>query len=181
MKTLPEIIETERLILRPFTLSDCEHVFRYASDPDVTRFMDWPAHTSMETSREWIQLTLDQWQDKTEYTWGITSKQQGDYIVGAIGCSTIAFKVSFGYVLDKAYWGKGIATEAAKTLVDRLSNIEGVKRIWATCDCENTASVNVLSKSGCTREGILHNWLIRPNLPGAPATNNYVYAKTIDA
>jgi len=180
VQNLPKFIETDRLILRPLTLDDSENVFRYASDPDVTRYMDWSTHLSMETSREWIQLTLDQWNDQQEYTWGITFKQNWNNIVGAIGCSEMAFKVSFGYVLDKKHWGKGIATEASKTLVDGLSRIEGVRRIWATCDCENTASANVLSKSGCVREGILHNWLIRPNLPGAPPRDDYVYAKTVD-
>jgi ribosomal-protein-alanine N-acetyltransferase len=143
--------------------------------------MDWPTHQSIETSLEWIQLTLDQWNHKQEYTWGITLKTGGDNIVGAIGCSELTFKVSFGYVLDKEYWGKGIATEAATVLVEKLSTIEGVRRIWATCDCANAASARVLLKSGCIREGILHNWLIRPNLPGAPPRDNYVFAKTVDA
>lgn len=180
VKELPRVIETDRLILRPFTLDDSEGVFEYASDPEVTRFMDWPTHQVIDTSRDWIPFTLDQWDSGEEYTWGITLKVSGANVIGAIGCSELNFKVSFGYVLNKQHWGKGIATEAAKALVDTLVAVEGVRRIWATCDSENAASARVLEKSGCVLEGTLRNWSIRPNLPGRPARDSYVFARTID-
>jgi ribosomal-protein-alanine N-acetyltransferase len=181
VKDLPKIIETDRLVLRPFTLDDSHDVFAYASDPEVTRFMDWPTHQSQDVSKNWIQLTLEQWGRREEYTWGICLKAVGNRIVGAIGCSELNFKVSFGYVLNKQHWGKGIATEASKALVDELSSIEGVRRIWATCDVDNNASAGVLAKSGCILEGTLRNWSIRPNLPGRPVRDSYVFARTVDA
>lgn len=180
MQELPRVIKTDRLILRPFTSDDYLDVFQYASDPEVTRYMDWPTHSSGEVSTKWIQETLDEWDERQSFTWGITTEQSAGRIVGAIGCTKLSFKVSFGYVLAKDHWGKGIASEAAIELVDMLSKIGGVRRIWATCDCDNPASARVLSKSGCTREGILHNWSIRPNLPGAPARDSYVYAKSLE-
>lgn len=140
--------------------------------------MDWPTHTSKDFTAAWIQQTLDERVASQTLTWGIALKDQPQLLVGSIGCSAIDFKVSFGYVLNRSSWGFGIATEAATELVVRLSDLPQVKRIWAVCDCANTASANVLAKSGCIREGILHQWSVRPNLPGAPARDDYVYAKT---
>lgn len=179
--TPPQIMETDRLLLRPFTIDDAQAVFSYASDPDVTRFMDWPTHQSIDTSIEWIQLTLNRWERHEEFTWGITVKTRDIGVIGAISCREIDFKVSFGYVLDKAHWGMGFATEASRALVDMLSSINGVRRIWATCDIDNQASANVLAKSGCSLEGNLRNWAIRPNLPGAPPRDSLVYAKIVNS
>lgn len=177
----PEIIETHRLILRPLIPDDAAAVFEYACDPDVTRYMDWPTHRSMKTSLDWIQLTASQWASQEEFTWGVTVKDEGTDVVGAVGCRAIDFQVSFGYVLNRQQWNKGFATEAAKALVETLSRIEGVKRVWATCDVDNHASANVLTKSGCELEGTLRKWAIRPNLPGAPARDSLMYAKIIDS
>jgi len=177
---LPKLIETDRLVLRLFTSQDAQSIYEYASDPEVTRYMDWPTHQSIHTSEEWIEHSLEGWEQESSYSWGITCRKEPEKVVGSIGCSEMSFKISFGYVLNRSYWGQGIATEASRSLVDLLSQTKGVKRVWATCDCENIASAKVLEKAGCKLEGTLHNWLIRPNLPGAPARDNYVFAKSID-
>ena len=179
MKRPPKFAETNRLILRPFLPTDCHDVFEYASNPEVTRLMDWPTHQTLDTSKEWIEHTLAQWGGELDYAWGIATKQNPHKLIGSVGCTQISYKVSFGYVFNQNYWGQGFATEAATWLVDTLSELDGVRRIWATCDCENTASARVLTKSGCALEGTLKNWLVRPNLPGAPVRDNYVYAKVI--
>jgi [ribosomal protein S5]-alanine N-acetyltransferase len=181
MQNLPRLIRTDRLIFRPFAPDDYLDVFEYASDPEVTRYMDWPTHASEEVSAAWIEETLAEWDQRQSFTWGVTTEHSSGRIVGAIGCTELSFKVSFGYVLSRAHWGKGIATEAATAVVATLGKVDGVRRIWATCDCENPASARVLSKSGCTLEGTLRNWSIRPNLPGAPVRDSYVYAKSVDA
>ena len=181
MNPIPSQLSTERLILRRFDENDSSDVFEYTSDVSVTRFMDWPTHTSIHTSKEWITQSLLDWDQGKSYAWGVCFKQNSDRIIGSVGCSKVAFKMSFGYVLNRSYWGLGIATEAATCLVDLLSTVSGVRRIWASCDCENIASAKVLEKSGCTRERRLKNWRIRPNLPGAPTRDSYIYAKTVDA
>ncbi len=175
---IPPVIETSRLILRPFTIDDVDAVWAYASDPEVTRYMDWSTHTSQAVTADWIQHTLNQSSPLSEHTWGIATKEDPTQIIGSIGCSAIEFKVSFGYVLNRTSWGHGYATEAATELIAQLFAIPGVKRVWAVCDCANTASANVLAKAGCIREGMLRQWSIRPNLPGAPARNDFIYART---
>ncbi len=51
------ILETERLILRPWTVDDAEELYKYASDPDVGPAAGWPPHTSVENSRDIIRMT----------------------------------------------------------------------------------------------------------------------------
>ena len=62
---------------------------------------------------------------------------------------------TLGYVLARNYWSRGYPTEAAKVVFEWAAGLEGVYRIWATCDIENAASVRVLEKIGMSREGIL--------------------------
>ena len=179
MSQLPEHIESDRLVLRPFRADDAQDIFEYASDPDVTRYMDWPTHQTINTAREWINFTLAARASGDEYTWGITTAERPERIMGAIGCRRVDFKVSFGYVLGKPYWGRGYATEAAGAVVDLLSRQSVVQRIWATCDVDNAASANVLKKVGCTLEGTLRKWSIRPNMPGAPPRDSLMFAKIL--
>jgi RimJ/RimL family protein N-acetyltransferase len=60
-----------------------------------------------------------------------------------------------GYVLRKNLWGQGIATEAARAVLDFAFDALGLHRVWATADPENVASVRVLEKLGMRREGLL--------------------------
>jgi RimJ/RimL family protein N-acetyltransferase len=78
----------------------------------------------------------------------------------------------FGYTVDRAYWNRGIATEAARGLLDTAFGTLGYHRVWATCDTRNLASRRVLEKLGLRREGELRQDTIRR---GAWA-DTYLYA-----
>jgi RimJ/RimL family protein N-acetyltransferase len=67
-------------------------------------------------------------------------------------------------VLNRKYWGQGFATEAARALVTWLSGLGPIRRVWATCDAENIASVRVLEKVGLSQEAVLRRWAVRPNI-----------------
>lgn len=66
-------------------------------------------------------------------------------------------------ILTQSAWGKGYATEAAKTLVAWLRKQPEIYRIWAICDAEHDASARVLEKSGFVREAVIRNWCRFPN------------------
>jgi RimJ/RimL family protein N-acetyltransferase len=68
------------------------------------------------------------------------------------------------------------APEAARAVLEWASTLDGVHRIWATCDVENGASARVLEKIGMAREGLLRRWAVRPNLPATPPRDAYVYS-----
>ena len=175
----PKMIETPRLNLRHPLLSDAADIFEYARDPEVTRYMDWPTHTSPDGAVEFLTSALERLASGTELTWIVTVKPD-DRAIGAISCRMHGHAVDFGYALNRRYWGRGFATEAAHAIVDWVSRLEHVYRVWATCDVENVASARVLEKTGLTREGLLRSWSIKPNI-GPQPRDAYVYAKVRSA
>ena len=175
MITVPEIIETPRLILRRPLLSDAEAIFEFARDSEVTRYMEWPTHTSIENAKEYLQDCVPRWESASEYDWMITLHEE-KIVIGGISIRIHGHLADFGYILNRVYWGRGFATEAANAVVTWASSQDFIYRIWATCDVENLSSARVLEKIGLTREGVLRNWAIRPNLSQKPR-DAFVYSK----
>lgn len=163
---LSETIRTERLTLRRPRPSDAAAVFNYASDPDVTLHMDWTRHTDIAQSRGFLEYCQAGWADGREATWGITLGND-DRLVGVIAVRPDGHKADFGYALTRAYWGRGIATEAARAVIAEAFRLPGIVRVWATCSVENVGSRRVLEKAGLVREGILRAWCVRPQKGGA--------------
>ena len=70
-----KIIETERLILRPFRAEDAEPMLRnWASDPEVAKFLTWPTHESVEVSKQVIGSWCEKSDDHKYYNWAIELK-----------------------------------------------------------------------------------------------------------
>jgi ribosomal-protein-alanine N-acetyltransferase len=173
--TVPEIIETPRLNLRRPLLSDAEAVFAFGRDSEVTRYMDWPTHTSIETAKDYLLECAPRWESESEYDWMITLHDT-QTVIGGISIRIRGHLADFGYILNREFWGNGFATEAAITIVTWAFSLDFIHRVWATCDTENVSSARVLEKAGLTREGVLRSWAIRPNLSQTPR-DAFVYSK----
>jgi RimJ/RimL family protein N-acetyltransferase len=145
---VPQRIETPRLVLsRPVT-SDADAIFeRYASDPDVTRFLGWPRHRSVADTQAFLTFSDQEWERWPGGPYVIRLRD-GGRLIGGTGFS---FQTSdhavTGYVLAKDAWGKGYATEALTAVVD-LARRLGVKRLSALCHPDHRASRRVLEKCG---------------------------------
>lgn len=119
MNTFP-IIETERLILREVTNEDALAMFDYLSDQDVVKHMGLePYKTPTEVLEEinWYQLIRE---EGTGIRWGITLKNM-DTVIGSCGFLNMHpkhYRAEVGFELSKLYWGKGIAKEALKAVLD---------------------------------------------------------------
>lgn len=163
---LPERIRTDRLTLRPPRASDADDVFRYASDPEVTLHMDWPTQTDLAQSHAFLEQCAAGWRDGSEATWAITLGSD-DRLVGVIGLRPGGHRADFGYALARGHWGRGIATEAARAIVEAAFSLPNVVRVWATCSIEKVGSQRVLEKAGLQREGVLRAWCVRPQKGGA--------------
>lgn len=96
------------------------------------------------------------------------------HICGLVKAIVTDHHALIGYVIDKPYWGKGLATAAVRFITAKQKSDSSIQRIWATCALENVSSQKVLEKCGYEREGILHNWIIYP-AQGDKAHDNYVY------
>lgn len=163
----PRQFVTSRVVLRRPLPSDAEAMFACGSDPEVARYADWPLATSIERTIERIRGSAARWDSGEEYRWVITQPET-DRAVGAISCFVDGHAAEFGFLIQRPHWGKGYATEAARAVVGWATSQPSIRRVWATCDCENIASVRVLEKAGLSRESILPRATVRPNLSPEP-------------
>ena len=79
-----------------------------------------------------------------------------------------SFKAELGFVVARAEWRKGYATEAVRAVMDMAFSLANVCRVWAVCDIDNRASARVLEHVGMTREGVLARFEIHPNISKEP-------------
>lgn len=171
----PERFETARLLLRPPTLDDAENIFEtYANDPEVTRYLVWEPHETLEDTRKFLQRCVEVWEEGTAFPWVLVLKETGQ-LVGMLELRFEGHKADLGYVMAKAFWGEGFATEAAKLVVDWALAQPPIYRVWAVCDVDNYASARVLEKAGMQREGVLRRWLRHPSAGKTPR-DCYAYA-----
>jgi ribosomal-protein-alanine N-acetyltransferase len=170
-----DTLMTERIVLRRPVVTDAMAVYEYASDSDVTRFMDWPTHQNLRDALNFLRRSIANWEDGIECTWAVTLKPE-DHAVGIVSCRVQGHAASIGYVLNRRYWGQGYATEAASTVVSSVFSLSPVCRVWATCDADNLASARVLEKLGMAREGLMRKAVIRPNLGDEPR-DTLLYAR----
>jgi RimJ/RimL family protein N-acetyltransferase len=172
----PETLTTARLALRPIGAADASSIFTYASDPEATRFMIFPRHRVLTESETFARRCVQCWQDGSAFPWAILNSQTGDF-VGAIELRLKPPKADFGYILRRAFWRQGFASEAASAVVAWAIAQPAIYRVWATCHPGNIASARVLEKAGLRPEGRLARWEPRPNL-GEAAGDSLVYAVT---
>jgi RimJ/RimL family protein N-acetyltransferase len=164
----PSIVETPRLYMRRPILGDADHIFcEYATDPEVTRYLTWSPHQSIEDTRAFLRAATQRWEEGAAYDWVICPRDEGK-VVGMVGCRVAGHKAELGYVLARRLWGQGIMPEAAAAIMHWAIAQPAIRRVWAVCDVGNLASARVLEKIGMQPEGILRHWLIRPSHPDEP-------------
>lgn len=146
MKT---ILETDRLLLREFVLDDAEALFRMVSDPDVTRYTGDGVKTLEEAKQGLEERLLEDYRKYGYGRWATVDKSTGK-VIGFAGLKYLdeVSEVDLGYRFFKEYWGHGLATEAAKAVLDYGIRVLRLPRIIGIADIENKASLRVLEKVG---------------------------------
>ena len=149
-------IETERLLLTPWTMAeeDVEGLYEYASDPEVGPNAGWKPHADKTESAQIIKELF-----MPHEVWAIREKRTGK-IMGSIGLEPdrrredVASR-EMGYSLGKAFWGKGYMTEASKAVIDYAFTQEKEPIvILAICTGpDNQRSQRVIEKCGFVYEG----------------------------
>ena len=160
--TIIPVIETERLILRPFELSDAPAIFRYSSDLENTKYMLWEPNKTLAAVKEFIRAELKKYKSGRDYDYAFVLKETGAMIGtgGAIvGEGVYAHTAELGYILDKRYWGRGYAPEAMRALTEYLFSEKGIRRVQAKHFIGNPASGRVMEKIGMKYEGTLTDFL----------------------
>ena len=161
---LPPVLETERLVLRPFTEADAPALFQHARNPNVTRFTLWDHHKSLDDAVTFVRdYARCRYLEHTPEPYAITLRPDTQP-VGAVGCfwaSQSHKTMELGYWLAEPYWGKGITAEACRAVVDYSFRDHGPQRIQARVIVGNDASARVLAKIGFAYEGTLRASLLR--------------------
>ncbi|WP_079909580.1 GNAT family N-acetyltransferase [Paenibacillus sp. 32352] len=153
----------DKIYLREFNFSDWLDVHKYASQDIVCRFQPWGPNNEEQTQAFVNQIIVDSKKiPRTRFVFAII-EQNTEVMIGA-GEFNIRSATNKGgeiaYIVHPDYWGKGIATEVAKLLVDFGFKEFQLHRIYATCDPRNIGSARVLTKLGMTQEGRLRDALL---------------------
>ena len=154
-------LESTRLLLRPFAVADAQAMYdNWASDPEVTRFLTWPPHKSVEDTKAILTDWAKSYGQDNYYQWAIVLKENGDKPIGSI--SVVSMKeeldlVHVGYCLGRPWWRQGIMTEALRTLIDFFFAEVGANRIECMHDPGNPHSGMVMQNCGMRYEGTLRS------------------------
>lgn len=141
------ILQTERLIMRPWTEDDAEECYRYAKNPRIGPPAGWPVHTGVENSRQIIKEVL-----AVPETYAIVLKETG-LPVGSIGLHRTDLAVNddeaeLGYWLGAPYWGRGLVPEAAGEVLRHAFEDLDLTRVWCAYYDGNEKSKRVQEKLG---------------------------------
>lgn len=151
---LPELIETERLIVRPVALQDVEDVLAYAIDVEWARHLPVPQPYTRRDAEEFVasQLLIDR---EKNPSWAMVLD---GVVVGGVNLRLDVdnHACELGYSVARKHWGKGLATEAARAVIDEaFQTLADLNKVRSMADLRNGASQRVMAKVGMTREGVL--------------------------
>lgn len=153
-----QLIETERLLLRKFKPSDVEFMFKnWASDEEVFRFFTRHPHKDISQTEEIVKEWVNSYSQEDIYNWAIELKDKGE-IIGQISIVHQSEKYSLcevGLTVGRAFWGRGVGTEALKEVISFMINDIGFNRVEGKHNIMNLVSGKVLQKSGMIFEGTM--------------------------
>jgi RimJ/RimL family protein N-acetyltransferase len=173
----PAELRTSRLVLRRPVPADAPAMFdRYTADPEVTRFLAWPRHRALADTRGFVTWSDHVWSTAPAGPYVILD---GDgELIGSTGLDVeTPWRAATGFVLTRAAWGQGYATEVAVAM--RLLAVAiGMQRLYALCHPDNRASARVLEKAGFVHECVLRRYVVLPNLDPDRAVDVDCWAHT---
>jgi len=162
-------LETPRLILRRFRDSDLASFMAYRNDPEVARYQSWESISRAEAAKFIAQQSRQRPGIPGKWFQFAAEVKAGGALAGdcallvipttpltpALACKTLG---EIGYTFAREYQGIGLATEAARAVIDFAFDSLGLNRVIATTDCRNARSVALMERLGMRREGhFIHN------------------------
>ena len=159
------IVATERLLLRLFQSSDVEDITRLCNNYNVSKstlFIPYPYIPDYAIA--WIATLEEEFVNEKSYNFAITDKTTKE-LYGGIGLSHNAGDKNgeTGFWLGEPFWGKGIAAEAAKAIIDFAFSEKKFHKVYARHFESNPPSGKVLQKCGMSREGMLLEHILKEN------------------
>jgi aminoglycoside 6'-N-acetyltransferase len=155
-KLMSLILETKRLILRPFQASDCDPFVTYRNDPLVAQYQGWDTPYSLAQASQFVEAmgqsrpgVPGEW-----YQFALELKASGA-MIGDCAFYLLAEdtrQAEIGFTLARPYQGQGYGTESVTRLLAYLFETFALHRVQANCDVENIASMKLMERLGMRRE-----------------------------
>jgi [ribosomal protein S5]-alanine N-acetyltransferase len=153
-----KVLETERMVLRRMTMSDVDDLMGIFSDPVAMRH--YPATKSRAEAEDWVRWTLGSYRDHGFGQWVAVLEDTREF-VGQCGLTVQEVEgteeVEIGYLFLRRFWGRGLATEAARAVRDYGFAL-GYRRLISIIDPGNLPSRRVAEKTGLTLEKEVEKW-----------------------
>jgi len=149
------ILTTPRLILKTWSTDDLRPAFELFSDAGIMRYIGNGEPFTLDATRKFL-IWIQKYQAENGFCrWKVIESSCGE-IIGSCGFARVedSGEIDFGYVMRRASWGKGLATEAAEACMHHGFNNLGFREIIAMTDPENIASRRVLEKIGFRHTGL---------------------------
>lgn len=160
-RTDSKIFGTRRLVLRPFRASDAEQAFvNWMSDPAVTHFLTWTPHEDVSFTQKLLAAWEAEAKSPDVYHWAIVWRETCAVIgdLSVVSADRRSGRAEVGYCLSRAFWGRGVMTEALSAAIAYLFCEAGFLRIEAKHAAANPASGRVMEKCGMRTEGTLRKY-----------------------
>ena len=132
----------------------------WASDPEVTKYLMWPTHTSEEVSQKVLADWVSSYEKEDYYQWAIVLKENGDEPIGSISIVGLKEQVGsahIGYCIGRNWWHQGITSEALEAVIHFCFEGLEANRVEARHDPNNPHSGELMKKCGMTFEGTLRS------------------------
>jgi Acetyltransferases, including N-acetylases of ribosomal proteins len=159
--TKPPELQTKRLLLRKLAVSDFADMFEYSRLEEVTRYLVWEPHPDEHYTARYLDTVQTQYRSGDFYDWGVVWRETGK-LIGTCGFTSVDLannRGEVGYVINPAFRGRGIASEALMAVLDYAFNELKLHRIEAKYIYGNDASRRVMEKCSMTFEGIMRGYM----------------------
>lgn len=140
-------IRTARLLLREFKPDDAESVFRIESRPEMVRYQLF-AERTRERSEAYVREAIEGRRRKPRVYFELAIEIEGHGMIGRIGCVLDDGRARMWYVVETAFQGQGIATEAATAFLDAIWQSTEAAAVMIECDPRNTPSWRLAESLG---------------------------------
>lgn len=170
------MIETERLILRPWREDDILPFSEINSNMEVMEYL--PKCLSLEETVQFYNRIVAEHYRFGYGLYAVETKIDGSFI-GYVGFHNFDFEAEFspgieiGWRLAKEYWGQGYATEAAKACIDYAFRQKLFDKIYSFTSISNHRSERVMQKIGMKHQG----FFLHPSLPDGHRLKEHTFYK----
>ncbi len=175
-----QMMATDRLTLRRFTVEDAENMFyNWSNDPEVTKYLTWPPQESVESTEAFLAQWESEYDNNEVYRWAIELNDT-EQPIGAVEVISLDDRVSSAQIslrLGREYWNQGYAKEVIPEIIRFLMGSVGAARVWAQCDALNVYAAKAMEACGMEKEGILR----RAGLNNNGIADLAIYAKVLSA